>query len=78
MRTIRASEIGSFLYCRRAWWYAAQGFTSENQTELSTGTSLHRSHSRQVLAAGLLRGLAMLILLGALAALVVYLLGRLL
>ena len=66
MRTIRASEIGSFLYCRRAWWYARQGIASENVAELAAGTNLHRLHSRRVLASGLLRFLAMLVLLAAL------------
>ncbi len=67
---IRASEIGSYLYCRRAWWYRKQGVESENQTELATGTELHRQHGRKVLAAGLLRTLGLLLLLAALVLLV--------
>ena len=62
---IRASEIGSYLYCRRAWWYRKQGRESENQAELATGTELHRQHGRKVLAAGLLRTLGLLLLLAA-------------
>jgi len=73
MRTLRASELGTFLFCRRAWWYQKQGVPSENQTELSSGISLHRQHSRRVLAASLLRGLALILLLAALVALTVYL-----
>lgn len=62
MATIRASEIGSYLYCNRAWWYQRQGVESINQTELVSGTKLHQQHGRKVLTAGLMRGLAYLLL----------------
>ena len=52
---IRASEIGSYLYCRRAWWYRKQGVESENQAELAGGTELHLQHGRQVMVAGILQ-----------------------
>jgi len=52
---IRASEIGSYLYCRRAWWYRKQGVRSENQAEMATGTDLHVQHGRKVIAAGMLQ-----------------------
>ncbi len=60
---IRASEIGSYLYCRRAWWYRKQGVQSENQAEMATGTELHEQHGRKVIAAGMLQlaGYALLI-----------------
>ena len=44
MKTIRASEIGSYLYCQRAWWYQKQGIEPENQLELSRGSAYHRQH----------------------------------
>ena len=72
MRVIRSSEIGNYLYCRRAWWYRKQGFESENQAELASGTKLHRVHGRKVLAAGLMRTLGFLLLLLALVMLVAY------
>lgn len=73
MRTIRASEIGVFLYCQRAWWYLRQGVESSNQGELAAGTELHRQHSRRVMAAGLLKTLAAVLFLAALTILAVYL-----
>lgn len=72
MRVIRSSEIGNYLYCRRAWWYRQQGFESANQAELATGTELHRKHGRKVLAAGLLRTSGFLVLLLALVLVVAY------
>lgn len=72
MPVIRASDIGNYLYCRRAWWYRKQGVPSENKAELAAGTDLHRRHGRKVLAAGLLRGAAMLLLLVAFVLLTVY------
>jgi CRISPR/Cas system-associated exonuclease Cas4 (RecB family) len=66
MRTIRVSEIGSYLYCSRSWWYQRQGIESENQAELVSGTELHRKHGRSVLAAGCVQTLAYGLLLLAL------------
>jgi CRISPR/Cas system-associated exonuclease Cas4 (RecB family) len=68
---IRASEIGSYLYCRRAWWYRKQGVESENQAELAAGTELHHQHGRKVLAAGMLQLVGYVLLLTAIALLVV-------
>ena len=67
---IRASEIGSYLYCRRAWYYRKQGLESENQAELAGGTELHRQHGRHVMAAGILRFAVYMLLLAAIALLV--------
>ena len=78
MRTIRASEIGTYLYCRRAWWYRKQGVESANQSEMNAGTDLHRQHGRKVLAAGLLRTFGLLLLLLAFTLLTAYLVTSLL
>lgn len=72
MRTIRASEIGTYLYCQRAWWYQRQGVQSGNQTELLEGTQLHERHGRMVMMVGCLRVLAYALLLGALVLLTIF------
>ena len=66
MRPIRASEISSFLYCKRAWWYQRKGTVSTNVEELAEGTELHFKHGRAVLASGIIRILAYGLLLIAL------------
>ncbi len=72
MRPIRASEISSFLYCKRAWWYQRKGVISSNIEELAEGTQMHQQHGRAVLARGLVRTLAYALLLIALILFVVY------
>ncbi len=72
MKPIRASDVGSYLFCARAWWYHLQGLQSSNQVEMSTGTELHRMHGRTMLAAGLMRTLALILLLAALMVLVAF------
>ncbi|MCF6277604.1 MAG: hypothetical protein L3J16_02500 [Anaerolineales bacterium] len=72
MKVIRSSEIGSYLYCRRAWWYRKKGFKSENQARMDAGTAMHKKHGRQVVAAALTRTLAVILLLAALVMLVSY------
>ncbi len=49
MRIIRASEIGSYLYCQRSWWYRITGIEPENKRELQAGTEIHYQHGRNVL-----------------------------
>ena len=77
MRTIRASEVGSYLYCARAWAYRQQGRESANQAEMAAGTEIHRQHGRTVLVSGLTRAVAILLLLVALAILVAFCTGKL-
>ena len=73
MRPIRASEISTFLYCKRAWWYQQKGTISTNVEELAEGTELHQQHGRAVLASGLIRNLAYGLMLVALVLLTIYL-----
>ena len=72
LRPIRASEVGTYLYCARAWWYSRKGIESTNQAEMTAGTELHRLHGRQVIASSLTRALALILLLVALVLLVAF------
>jgi CRISPR/Cas system-associated exonuclease Cas4 (RecB family) len=78
MPIIRSSDIGTYLYCRRAWWYRKQGVQSANQAELAAGTELHVRHGRQVLASGITRTLGLILLMIALMMLVAYCTARIL
>lgn len=76
MRPIKASEISSFLYCKRSWWYSLKGYQSEdNQRELAGGQKIHHQHGRQVLTSGLIRLAAYILLLAGILLLTVYLTG---
>jgi hypothetical protein len=76
MKTIRASEVGAYLFCARAWAYRRQGLEPTNQAEMLAGTELHRLHGRRVLASRLTRMLAVFLLLAALVLLVAYCTAR--
>jgi len=78
MPVIRASAIGNYLYCRRAWWYRKKGVQPENLAELAAGTDLHRQHGRQILAAGITRWIGMILFIAALVLLVAYWTARIL
>jgi len=73
MRKIRASDISSYLFCQRAWWYRKQGISSENVNELAGGRQMHEDHGRAVLATGLVRALGYFLLLVGMILLAVYL-----
>jgi hypothetical protein len=66
MRILRASEIGTYVYCQRAWWYQKNGFESQNLDEMSAGVDVHLQHGRGVLFTGLLRTIAYGLLFAAL------------
>ena len=78
MRTIRASEVGAYLYCQRAWWYERNGVAPENQMEMAEGVELHARHGRKVMTAGCLRLAAYSVLLLAVLLIATYIALRLL
>ena len=63
MKTIKASDLGAYLYCRRAWWYQEQGYPSTNTQALAEGTQSHTRHGSQVITLSFLRLLGWLLLL---------------
>ncbi len=70
MRTIRASEIGTYLFCQRAWWYQKSGQPSDNLVEMVEGSEMHYQHGRAALRLGCLRLVAYFLILLALVLLV--------
>lgn len=70
MRTIRASEIGSYIFCHRAWWYRVSGVEPANRQALQYGTQVHSRHGLSVRVSRLLMLIAALSLAAGLALLV--------
>lgn len=59
MRVIRASEVGEYVYCHRAWWLRqVQGLRSANVQVMAEGTAAHAAHGRLVFVGVVLRVLA--------------------
>ncbi len=65
MKIIRASEIGTYVFCQRAWWYQLMGYEPDNQLELAAGIETHEQHSRLVARSSMLQLLAIALLMGA-------------
>jgi hypothetical protein len=48
-RVIRASEIGQYDFCAKAWWLGSiEGVRPSNVHELQAGAAAHAEHGRQV------------------------------
>ena len=67
-RVIRASEIGEYLFCKRAWWLRSQGMESENRKALDAGSAEHEDLARRVALTGCLRTASFVLFLAALTA----------
>ncbi len=47
---IRASELGQYAYCAKAWWLGSvQGVPSINVREMDAGQAAHEQHGQVVL-----------------------------
>ncbi len=52
---IRASEIGEYVYCSRAWWMRrVLGYQPTGQARRDHGVMLHARHGRAVAASNML------------------------
>ena len=62
-RVVRASEIGEYVYCRRAWWLnRTAGKQLRNTKQIEAGTTFHESHGNQVRRFTLAQQLALVLL----------------
>lgn len=59
---LRASEVGEYVYCARAWWLRrVGGLEPAGRERREHGTALHRRHGRAVVGSrALLIGAALL------------------
>lgn len=74
---VRASEIGRYVYCARAWWLGrVLGYRSANVSAMHHGLSEHRAHGRAVRAAERLRAAGTALVVLAALLLLVWLLAR--
>lgn len=66
-RVIRASEIGEYIYCHRAWWLGrVKGVENANRAQMDAGMLRHRAHGRMVRRAEFLQRAAFVLALLAL------------
>lgn len=59
---LRASEVGQWTYCQRAWWLAREGYENRNAAALETGITTHVQHGRALAQAQRARWLALALL----------------
>ena len=61
-RVIRASEIGQYDFCAKAWWLGSiEGVQPSNIRELQAGTAAHAQHGQQVQRAAQLQTAALVL-----------------
>ena len=73
---LRASELGEYVYCERAWWLRrVQDVPSRNVAALHSGQQAHDRHGRSVATYQTQRRLALALALLAVLAMLAGLLG---
>lgn len=64
LQVIRASEIGEYVYCARAWWLRrVAGLEPAGRERREYGSILHHRHGRAVLGSRLLVSLGLMLAL---------------
>lgn len=58
MKIIRASELNTYKYCQRAWWYQKKGYIPDNLSILQDGEELHHRHGQSLFITRILKFLA--------------------
>ena len=59
---VRASDIGAWAFCQRAWWLAnVQGAEHEDPTVLIRGTAAHEMHGATVRRAQTMQRMGLLL-----------------
>lgn len=62
-RIIRASEIGEYVFCHRAWWlHRVMGVAAANRAQMQAGVAQHKAHGRAVQRAEMLQRAAFALL----------------
>ncbi len=62
-RPLRASEVGQYVFCARAWWLAnGIGAEVDNPAARERGKRFHRQHGQQLRVVWLLQGLGWFVL----------------
>jgi hypothetical protein len=65
-RFIRASEVGEYVFCARAWWLGrVVGRVRENPGELALGRARHAGHARSIAVSALMQRLGLVLILAA-------------
>lgn len=73
---VRASDVGSYLYCQRAWWLERiEGRTPQAQARRARGVRAHERHGCWVWLSTLMRTVAIIATCGLMLAAVVAWLG---
>jgi CRISPR/Cas system-associated exonuclease Cas4 (RecB family) len=73
-KVIRASELGEYIYCRRAWWLRrSAGHEPLNVSERAAGVVYHEQHGQNVQSADRVRRIALFLIFLAVGAIVFWL-----